>query len=167
LHSAHFLPTDTLISHLDGVFAQLKDPFIESRYTGLLAVSAVTGLEAAVKQVFLDFAVKKHVVLGNYVESRFEKLNGRITYRDLKDSYVRPFGEKYLKRFARTVESREKELLAKWHTSMLNGYSNLITWRHGFVHGGQIPQNATYAEVKQNYELGKEVLVCLSASMRR
>lgn len=163
----HFQSTDTLMAHLDGVFASLRDPFIESRYTGLLAVSAVTALESAVKQIFLDFARAKHAVLGNYVGARFEKLNGKISLPDLKGVYVKPFGVKYLNRFAKRVEAREREILLSAHTSMIQGYDNLITWRHGFVHGGQFPPNATYAEVKKNYRLGKEVLDCLAGSMKR
>jgi hypothetical protein len=54
-----FQLADDYLAHLDAVIVQITDPFIKSRYTGFLAVSAVTVYELAIKSIFIDFAHRK------------------------------------------------------------------------------------------------------------
>lgn len=166
-YDSHFKLTDDLILHLDTVIASLTDPFIESRYTGFLAVNAVTVLELALKTIFLEFSAAKHVVLGNFCAHFFGRINGRITLKNIKEEYLPKFGMKYTIRFERRLKQLESSHLRTTGTSIKSSYGNLITWRNGFAHEGIIPNNASYDEVKKSYECGKEIMRCLATCMRR
>lgn len=158
---------DDYIAHLDVVLSSISDPFVQSRHTGFLAVSAVTVYELAVKTIFREFAQGKHKVLANFTESYFDRINGRIKLSVLRDDYVKKFGEKYVKRFDKKLEKKEKELLSTIGGSVKSSYGNVITWRNDFAHEGNIPATPTYDEVKRAYNLGKHVLHCLAETMKR
>lgn len=166
-YAKHFKLTDDLIQHLDAVLIQLNNPFIESRYTGFLAVSAVTVLELALKTIFLEFSAAKHIVLGNFCSHYFERINGRITLTHIDSEYLRKFGKKYQQRFKQRLDKLEKDHLRTIGGSLKSSYGNLISWRNGFAHEGNVPANATYAEVKRTYECGKQVMRCLASCMSR
>lgn len=166
-YTDHFKLTDDLIQHLDPILAGLNDPFIESRYTGFLAVSAVTVLELAMKTIFCEFATAKHKVLGNFCDEYFDRINGRIGLDLIRKDYLSKFGSKYQLRFARVLDKCERQHLRSAGASIKASYGNLLTWRHGFAHEGTIPANATYPEVKRAYGCGKNVMNCLDACMRR
>lgn len=166
-YADHFKLTDDLIAHLDPVLAALNDPFIESRYTGFLSVSAVTVFELAIKEIFREFARRKHKVLENFTSEYFERINGRIKIGAVKDDYVKKYGSKYVDRFDKRLSACEAEFLRSHGCSLKASYGNLLEWRNEFAHEGRVPRNATYREVKKSYELGKEVIRCLAESMRR
>ena len=107
----HFALADDYLAHVDSVIGTISDPFIKSRYTGFLAVSAVTVYELAIKAIFIKFAEQKHRVLGNFAGAYFERINGRIKADVVKGEYIKKFGEKYVKRFERTLDSKEREIL--------------------------------------------------------
>jgi hypothetical protein len=130
-------------------------------------VTAVTVYELAVKEILCTFGDSKHIVLGNFTKSYFDRINGRIKYKSLHEEYVSSFGDKYVRRFKKNVQKREREILLLKRKSMLTSYDNIVTWRHQFAHEGQIPTNATYAEAVDAYEIGKEMIECLARSMRR
>lgn len=167
MYNAHYALTDDLITHLDPILGALKDPFIESRYTGFLAVSAVTVFELAIKDIFVEFADRKHKVLGSFTQAYFKRVNGRIALQVLKDEYVRRFGDKYYERFQKRLKSQEALTLRVERTSMQQCYANLLAWRHEFAHAGRVPTHATYDEVKRSYQIGKGVIDCLAGCMRR
>ena len=159
--------TDDLITHLDPVLAALNDPFIESRYTGFLAVSSVTVLELAMKTIFFEFASTKHKVLANFCSNYFEYINGRIGLDKIKNDYLAKFGHKYQKRFEKGLDKLEQHHLKTFRSSPKSSYGNLLTWRNDFAHHGVIPANASYSEVKKSYTFGKEIMHCLAGCMRR
>lgn len=163
----HFRLADDLITHLDTVFVGLRDPFLESRYTGFLAVSSVTVLELSMKTIFVDFAEHKHKILGNFCASSFERTNGRITTSEISGKYVLRFGVKYQTRFKKALVALEKQSLRTTGISVLTAYGNLITWRHGFAHDGVLPAHASYGEVKHAYQCGKAIMDCLYNCMKR
>lgn len=158
---------DTYIDLLKINAENTADPLEKRRYIGFLSVTAVTFFEEAFKEIVRDFAQKKHPVLGNYVKIHFDKLNGRINLKDIKGDHIPKFGEKYKSRFIKLLDAAEKEKLREGAGSVQSSYGNIIAWRHGFVHGGAIPTNATYEEALKSYILGKEVLHCLDLAMRR
>ncbi|MBF0485133.1 MAG: hypothetical protein HQL16_01335 [Candidatus Omnitrophica bacterium] len=166
-HTSHFQLADDYLNHLDSVIGVITDPFIQSRCTGFLAVSAVTVYELAIKTIFIEFAEGKHKVLGNFASAYFERLNGKIRIVTLKDEYIKKFGEKYVSRFEKILCRKEAELLKTDRVSPSNCYRNIVTWRHDFVHEGTIPANATYSEVRKSYSYGKHVINCLAETMRR
>ena len=99
MYSDYFKLNDDLIQHLDLVLGSLNDPFIESRYTGFLAVSSVTVLELGLKAIFNDFSKVQHPLLANFCEVHFEKINGRIRLENIIGDYVPRFGPTYLTKF--------------------------------------------------------------------
>jgi RiboL-PSP-HEPN len=166
-YADHFKLADDLIVHLTPAVAGIADPFIASRYSGFVAVAAVTVYELAVKEILCTFGDSKHAVLGNFTRAHFDRINGRIKYRVLHEEYVFSFGDKYVRRFKKNIAKREREILIAQRKSILTSYDNIITWRNLFAHEGRIPTNATYAEAVDAYEMGKEVIECLASSMKR
>ena len=163
----HFRVADDLIRHLDSVLVGLNDPYIESKYTGFLSISAAAVLESALKVIFAEFAESKHKVFGHFVGEYFHRINGRISVKDIRDDYLKKCGDKYLRRFNRKIAMVEAERLASTGVSVLSSYGNLLAWRHEFAHQSTVPANASYGEVKAGYESGKEVMRCLAQCMRR
>ncbi|MBF0105311.1 MAG: hypothetical protein HQM16_08295 [Deltaproteobacteria bacterium] len=145
---------------------RLNDAFIVSRYTGFLTISAVTVFELALKTIFCDFATRKNKVLGTFCEKYFEKINGKIKFKDIKENYLPKFGSKYTKRFASKIDKIELFELKKNGISVKASYGNIVTWRHNFAHQGILPDNASYSEAKRGYESGKIIMECLSECMR-
>lgn len=163
----HFKIADDFIAHLDTALVPVADPFIRSRYVGLVSVSAVTVFKLAVKEIFCTFGEKKHKVLGNFVNKYFEKLNGQIGRDRIEKKYLAYFGDKYAKRFGALVDNAEFACLKTDHVSIKASYSNLLTWRNGFAHEGIIPAHATYDEVKKSYVYGRRLIDCLAEAMKR
>ena len=166
-YNIHFKHADDVVKHLNTVVPTLSDPLLQAKYVGLVAVAAVTVYELAIKNVFIEFAAKKHKVLGTFTESYFERINGRIKIKVIKDDYIRRFGERYKKRFERKLNKLAKDYLQNNRRDIKSSYGNLITWRNDFAHEGKIRTTATYAEVVQSYEDGKEIIHCLAETMRR
>ena len=54
-----------LVAHLDSVIGGVSDPFISSRYVGFVAVVGTTVFELAIKEIFLEFSIKKIIVYSN------------------------------------------------------------------------------------------------------
>lgn len=162
-----FALVEDYLEHLDPMMAGIADPFVQGRYIGFIATSAVTAYELAIKDIFYDFADKKHLVLGNLTRARFFRLNGKIKLDDLKREHVKSFGERYLERFKKNLDKADYEYVRAHGSSPKTAYNNVITWRHTFVHEGRSPNTTNYAEIKRNYLAGKEVVHCLYRSMVR
>ena len=96
-YSNRFISTDNLITHLSSVVSTITDAAVLANYAGFLSVSAVTVYELAIRDIFCDFASKKHTVFGSFVENHFRRINGRIKIKSLRDEHVKQFGEKYSK----------------------------------------------------------------------
>lgn len=163
----YFVDADLYVQHLIGSPELMADPFIASRHVGFVAITAVTVYEIAIKGIFIDFGARKHTVLGNFTKARFDRINGRISYRAICDEYVRLFGDKYVQRFKKRMEAMDKEALRMRRVSTISAYNNIIVWRNEFAHLGTVPTNVTLAEVVAAYEEGKNVLRCLAACMVR
>jgi hypothetical protein len=162
----HFALADDLIAHLNGVVGAITDPLISVKYVGFVAVVSVAVYELAVKEIFIDFADRKHRVFGSYAGSHYRRLNGRITISDLMQQAKR-YGDKYEKRFNRKLDEAERKNLRANNLSIRTSYGNIITWRHSFAHEGVVPTTTTYNEVTGAYSAGKEVIHCLAESMWR
>jgi hypothetical protein len=163
----HFKLADDMILHLDSVVDGILDPFITSRYVGFVAVAAVTVYELAIKKIFCEFAQKKHNVFGNFVYKYFDRINGRISLKELQDQYLPRFGDKYLKRFKKKILNTDEKSIKARLGSITSSYGNIIVWRNEFAHEGKIPSTPTYDEVKNAYFTGKAVIDCLADTMQR
>ncbi|MGD0022410.1 MAG: HEPN domain-containing protein [Smithellaceae bacterium] len=165
LYTDRFVGTDKLINHLAPIIRTVTDPSILADYAGFLSVSSVTVYELAIKDIFNEFASRKHKVFGTVIDKHFERLNGRIKIDDLKGEHVKLFGDKYLKKFNQKLKSKESSALSTSRISISNDYANLITCRHKYVHGG-FP-TLTINEVIDCYKNGKQVIHCLNDAMKR
>lgn len=165
-YASHFQLADDIITHLDTVVGGIADPFVQSRYIGFVAISSATVYELAIKDIFCDFSQKKHKILGTFVSSYFDRINGRIKTKILKKDYIPRFGDKYLKRFQKKLDEKEKEYLRTQGISILSAYNNVIEWRNQFAHEGKVPNTVTYTEITRAYRNGKVVIDCLAETMR-
>ena len=163
----HFSHADDVITSLQSYVPTIVDPLQRIKFIGFVAVAAVTVYEQAVKSIFIEFGGAKNKVFGNYVQSHFERINGRIKYQTIKDEYVPQFGDKYKKRFNRKMEERSSAFLSSQGRDVRSSYGNIIVWRNDFAHEGKINFTATFPEVVTAYEDGKEIIHCLAETMRR
>ena len=166
-YTSNFKHADDIIAHLNTVVPLLTDPILRVKYVGFVAVAAVTVYEMAIKSIFIDFAKKKHKVLGNFTEAFFERINGRVKVEHIREDYIIRFGEIYLKRFDVKLEQCSNDYLRTHGKDIKSSYSNLITWRNDFAHEGILRTTATYPEAIQAYEDGKEIIRCLAETMTR
>lgn len=164
-YESRFNSTDILVSHLTPIICNLTDETIKSKYIGFLAVSAVTVYELSIKDIFIEFSKKKNPVFGFFINKHFNQINGRIKLDDLKNQYLKSFGEKYLNNFEKKLKIREKSILTNLRKDVRSSYSNLIICRHKYVHGDEI--TLTFNEVVDNYNVGKEVIHSLYEAMQR
>jgi hypothetical protein len=166
-HESNFVHADEIIAHLGSLRGPGLDPLLEAKYIGFVAVACVTVFEMAIKEILTSFADRKHMVLGSFVRNRCERMNGRIQIDALKQDYISPLGVKYKERFDRKVAASAKSALRGRHRDIRVSYRNIILWRHDFAHSGATSANATWNEVVQAYEDGKEIILCLYQSLVR
>ncbi len=166
-YTDHFRHADDVVAHLNGVVHGLSDQLLRAKYVGFVTVAAVTVYEIAIKDIFLDFARKKHKVLGQFTESYFDRINGRIKISVIQDDYVAKFGEKYVKQFNNKLKTEADIHLKAHKRDIRTSYANLILWRNTFAHEGRLASNATYQEVVTAYQDGKLVIKCLADAMVR
>lgn len=165
LYTDRFIATDNLISHLRTIIPTITDTAILADYAGFLSVSSVTVYELAIKDIFIEFASKKHNVFGTVIEKHFERLNGRIQIESLRGEHIKIFGDKYLNKFKHKLKSKESIFLSTSKISISTCYGNIITCRHKYVHGGT--PTLTMNEVIHCFNNGKEVIHCLNETMKR
>lgn len=167
LYDERFELADQVVEHLAVVVRGIQDDFIASRYVGFVAVSAVTVYEQAIKDIFVTFSTRKNAIFGNFTKSHFDRLNGRISSREIVREYLPRFGEKYVNRFRKKRDRKEQELLREERSSMLASYNNILIWRHEFAHEGRVPSTVTFGEVEAAYSCGKHLIHCLAETMVR
>ena len=166
-YTSQFAHADAVMTHLAGFVPGLCDPQLQQKYIGFASVAAITVYELAIKDIFVDFASKKHVVLEEFVKTFFRRINGRVSPDVIVGKYVPHFGVKYTNRYKKRLKSESAHYLRKNKRDFVNSYRNLLTWRHNFVHAGQLTTTVTFAEVVQAYEDGKHLIHCLAACMTR
>lgn len=145
----------------------LTDPFLTSRYTGLLALTSATVLELCVKDILITHASSISPVFGSFVAKSYERLNGRVKIRLIKEEHLSKFGEKYVAHFERLSAMADATYLRSLGRSPIQSWNNLITWRHGFAHEGVVPTHATYQEAKLAYQDSKVVVHCLARTLSK
>ena len=164
-YSNRFIATDQLIAHLNPTISTIIDTAIKANYAGFISVSAVTVYELAIKDIFIEFATKKHKVFGDFVDIHFSRINGNIKLNNLKNVHVKHFGDKYFTKFEANLKKKEKIVFNTTRKEMRSSYSNLILCRHDYVHKGS--PTLTFEEVLENYEIGKYVIHSLYDTMKR
>lgn len=162
---AEYNGLDLLISQLEPIAQTGVDPLILSSWAGIVAVEAVTAYELAIKRICEEFSRKKHRVFGTFVKSSYERLNGRISYKDIKDGIVKPYGEKYLKKLVRVKDAKTLAVMASERVDLVQTYDTLVLCRHKFVHAGVL--TLSFSEAVRSYKIGKHLVDVLDETMRR
>lgn len=166
-YSRHFVHADDLINSLSSIVPTISDPLIQIKYVGFVSIAGVTVYELAIKEIFISFADKKGKSFGEFTRCYFKRINGQIKLEQLKKNYIPRFGDRYLNRFNQKVAFVKNSYLIAHHRDILSSYGNLITWRNDFAHEGKFPFYATFSEVVNAYQDGKEVIRVLSETMVR
>lgn len=166
-YKSHFQLADQYIQHTTQIVSGITLPWLQQRYVGFVAITGVTAYELAIKEILVEFAKRKHNVFGVVVENLYQRINGRISLDDLRNLHISRFGDRYLKRFKKQLDDEEVAILRSKKRSIKSSYGNLITWRHSFIHAGQIPGQVNYTEAVKAYEAGKSVIEVLARSMVR
>jgi hypothetical protein len=166
-HSRYYNLADSVVNHLDNVMSTVTDPFISSRYIGLVAIASVTVYELCIKDIFFRFSNSKHKVFGLFVNRTFDRINGRIKLSVICEEYLPKFGDVYVNRFNIKLNLVEQNSLRTIGKSIKSSYGNIIQWRNQFAHEGNFVSTVTYNEAVESYHLGKGVIKCLSESLRR
>jgi RiboL-PSP-HEPN len=164
---SQFAHADAVMAHLAGFVPALPDPQLQQKYIGFASVAAVTVYELAIKDIFVEFASKKHAVLEEFVKRYFRRINGKVGPDTIVGEYIPHFGDKYTARYKKSLKKQNDAYLRANKRDFVNSYRNLLTWRHNFVHAGQLATTVTFPEVVQAYEDGKHLIHCLASSMKR
>ena len=164
-YTARFGSVDLLISQLKPLVQPGIDPLVLSSWAGLVAVKAVTAYELAIKDIFEDFARGKHKVFGTFVKASYKKLNGRITYGDVKDGLVKTYGDKYSKKLVQKKEAKSAAVLVSDRVDLVRTYDNLIECRHQLVHAGAF--TLSFDEAVRSYQIGKKLIEVFDETMKR
>lgn len=153
-YDSKFQDIDSVLDYLDGIEFKFHDPF-EKKLAGLVCVMAVTAYELAIKEIFIEFARKEYKPCSLFIDSYFNRINGRIKIENIKGQYISYFGGDYKETFGNRLK--------KIPENTQRSYDGLIEWRHDFAHTGNI--TAGYDKVTGAYEEGKEVIHCLASCM--
>ena len=101
---------------------EIADPLLKAKYVGFVAVAAVTVYELAIKEIFIEFARKRHRVFGDFTESYFERINGRIKLDEIKGEYIRRFGSEYKREFQSRLKERAEKYFQDNHRDIVISY---------------------------------------------
>lgn len=164
-YTSRFASVDLLISQLQPLVTAAIDPMVLSSWAGIVAVEAVTAYELAIKDIFENFAKKKHKVFGTFVKATYSRLNGRITYKDLKDGLVKPYGTKYSTKLVRKKEAKTASVMASDGVDLITTYNNLIECRHQLVHAGVFTMS--FPEAVRAYQIGKKMIEVFDETKKR
>lgn len=162
----HFQLVDDVSAHFDET-VNSANAFLQSRYVGFYAVSSAAVLELALKEVVVGFARHHHSMFGEYVASRYEKINGRIRLDHITDEHLKPFGSTFKNRFRELLEQADQLSIRESSYSVRSSYEILLTCRHQFSHEGSIPEATSYADIKKGFDAGKVVMECLAKTLAR
>lgn len=163
-YRGHFQLVDDVSGHFDSM-VNAADPFLQSRYVGFYAVASAAVLELALKQVISDFAKQKHPLFGDYIASRYERINGRISVEDVIKEHLRPFGTGYQTGFKNRLKAVDRYGIAKHGFSVKSSYESLLTCRHKFAHEGDVPSTVSYLDIKNGFLAGKAVMGCIARTL--
>ena len=164
-YTSRFASVDLLISQLQPLVQPGTEPLVLSSCAGLVAVKAVTAYELAIKDIFEEFARGKHKVFGTFVKSTYSRLNGRISYQDLKKGLVKAYGDKYSQKFVHKKDAKTAIVLALEGVDLVQTYDNLVECRHQLVHSGFFTM--PFDEAVRSYEIGKKLIEVLDETMKR
>ncbi|TCB47046.1 hypothetical protein E0H80_16405 [Acinetobacter sp. ANC 4779] len=103
---------------------------VRGELSGLLLVAMCAIYENMIKQIMIEYADSVHSDFSYYIEKKYEKLNSKITKKDLEE-YLKLFSPRKEKAFKSELERMQK-YLNKVHPN--EKYQPLLSWRHSYAH---------------------------------
>ncbi len=138
--------------------AAVQNAELRADLAGLLAVLTCASYESCVKLILNEYAVYHHQMFGLYVESRYDKINSRISLNDLF-GYCKTFNPQINEKFKRELGERKRIIERRLQTDIEAAYGQLLRWRHDFAHSGA--RVTTIEEVLRTHTFAKRVILCL------
>lgn len=163
-YAVNFQHADDLITDIEAQQSS-TNALLQAKYSGVVSVLASSVYECAIKDILLEFARSRDTIFYNYVNTSFSKLNARIKLANLKDDYLNKFGVHYKANFIDLLNNEEDKALRDTGASITQSYSNLIQWRHDFVHAARCPAYASLEEAIASYKRGKVVVECFYVTL--
>ncbi|WP_426163803.1 HEPN domain-containing protein [Sandarakinorhabdus sp. DWP1-3-1] len=102
---------------------------------GMLVVSIAAAYESCVKDTMITHAARFNVEFENFTAKNYEKLNSRISVKDLKN-YTKMFDPTIHEKFRLTLVRRKALMLRITGKSIESEFENILSWRHAFAHAG-------------------------------
>lgn len=131
--------TEELIEFIeDKVVGNATDPWVKSRFAGLIAVAATTEFELSVKDTFVSFCRTTNPLFGDFVQNKFKNLRGRIKVDGIKDELLKHLGPEYCRTFQASLDELVRVAKERNDPDPVENYNTLIENRHGFVHKGDL-----------------------------
>lgn len=131
--------TEELIGFIeDEVVGKATDPWVKSRFAGLIAVAATTEFELSVKATFISFCRTTNPLFGDFVQNKFKNLRGRIKVDGIKDEFLRHLGPEYSRCFQASLDVIVRNAKDRNDPDPVENYNILIENRHLFVHQGDL-----------------------------
>lgn len=163
-YTDHFRLVDDVTAHFDASVGN-ADPFIQSRYVGFYSVAAAAVVELALKEIVISYAVSRNHVFGDYVEYKYDQINGRIKVAAMLNEHLAPFGKHYQDRFKSLLDRVDQIELKRRQVAIKASYGNLLACRHKFAHEGSVPSSTSYSDVKRGFDAAKIVLRCFAKTL--
>lgn len=154
------------ISLCTSAAARESDPIKVQTLGGFLCVAAGSAIESCVRTEYLNFAALESAAFEAFVENHFEKFNARIRLHQIAEDFTQKIGGVYYKRFVRMRAAVTTSYIRRFRADPFAAYSNLVQWRHSFVHERTLPP-ATLDHIVMSIFLSEAVMQCLHRSLSR
>lgn len=125
-----FEKIDKLFDELEKVAPEsdLKNSSIRNEFSGLMAVSLAANYENCVKSILITYADFFHDKFSHQVERKYNYLNSRIKFENLKE---------YLSHFDGDIsyfENKVQKQSLRLKNEINKTYDQILMWRHSYAH---------------------------------
>ena len=141
------------------------DPVVQQTLAGHLCVAAVAAIECSLRSAYIEFSGNNSRSFEIFVSKQFEKFNARVRFQQINDDFSGRIEEKYQRTWGRYRKAITRKYLAAAGTDPFSDYSNLVFWRHKFVHDQTRPP-ATVSDVVRAAVSSEIVLECFCRALK-
>jgi len=162
----NFSRIDDLIAEINGLVPSSSYRAVQFRadLAGLLVVAMAATYETCVKEILFEYANRKHIDFGGFALRNYEKLNSKISIKDLR-RYCELFDPTICKRFKERVTDKKKRILGRVGKNIELSYEQILAWRHEFAHAGI--RQTTIEEAAATHRIAKRILYLFDDAFNR
>ena len=141
-----------------------SDQRLRNEIAGMFAVTIAASYEGIVKETLVEYAGRFHQKYRDHVQKDFQRLNAKISVKDLKD-YSRNFGldrweghraKKNSTTFHRILEDKQVKVAQRFGTDLITNYENIFAWRNAYAH--ERASTATFSDVYRAHRVAQYVV---------